>query len=117
MPTIFRDSQRRKRRTVHLRWEAEPYSTFIVLSEHPDSPAREPTRLDEIGIHHFSLWVSDLQAICERLQASEIPIFLPPTAVDTAAYGEELGGQILTSVFQDPDGVILQLDERVKEKG
>jgi hypothetical protein len=35
---------------------------------------------------------------------------VPPTESDTIAYGETPGKKVLTSLFQDPDGIIVQFD-------
>ena len=114
MPALFRDPQRGQRRAAYLRWEEGPDATFIVLSEHPGPASGEAIKLDQVGIHHFSFWVNDLRAVYEKLQAEGVPILVPPTVSDTVAYGEEPGGKVLTTLFQDPDGIIVQLDERVK---
>jgi hypothetical protein len=42
-----------------------------------------------------------------------VPIVLPPTAFDTVAYGEASGSKVLTTLFKDPDGTVIQLDQRV----
>ena len=105
------DTQR-TRHGVYLRWEDGPDATFIVLSEHQPS-AGEAIKLDQVGIHHFSFWVDDLQAVYERLKAAGVPIVLPPTVGDTAGYGEPAGGKVLTTLFQDPDSIIVQLDQRL----
>jgi len=111
--TLISDPQRgRHRHGVYLRWEDGPDATFIVLSEHQPS-AGEAIKLDQVGIHHFSFWVEDLQAVYERLKAAGVPIVLPPTVGDTAGYGEPPGGKVLTTLFQDPDGIIVQLDQRL----
>jgi hypothetical protein len=38
---------------------------------------------------------------------------LPPTESDTVAYGEPAGGKVLTALFEDPDGTIVQFDQRL----
>jgi catechol 2,3-dioxygenase-like lactoylglutathione lyase family enzyme len=78
MPALFRDPQRgQKRRGVYLRWEAGPDAAFLVLSEHPGPALGEAIKLDQVGIHHFSFWVEDLQAVYEKVQAAGVPILLP----------------------------------------
>ena len=106
------DPQRTERRAVYLRWEDEPDSTFLVLT-HPPSRPSEPLKFDQLGVHHFSFWVSGLQEIFAKLEADGVSILSPPRPTDTLLYGEKPGGQVLTSLFQDPDGNIVQLDERV----
>ena len=105
-------TQRRTRHGVYLRWEDGPDATFIVLSEdHPTSG--EPLKLNQVGIHHIAFWVDDLQQTYEKVKAAGVPIVLAPTAVDTVAYGEPPGGKVLTTLFKDPDGTVIQLDQRV----
>ena len=36
-----------------------------------------------------------------------------PTATDARGYGGKKGEQVLTCLFEDPDGIIIQFDERV----
>lgn len=114
MPTLFRDPQRSQHRHgVYLRWEDGPDATFLVLSEH-QPPSGEAIKLDQVGIHHFSFWVEDLAAVYDRMKAAGVPILLPPTVGDTIALGEAPGGKILSTLFQDPDGIIIQLDQRLR---
>ena len=113
-PALFHDPQKGKRRAVYMRWEDGPEATFLVLSA-PVGPATgAPIKLDQVGIHHFSFWVKDLRAKVEKLQAAGVPILLKPIESDTVAYGEAPGGKVLTCLFQDPDGIILQFDERMQ---
>jgi glyoxylase I family protein len=114
MPALFRDPQRgQQRRGVYLRWEDGPHTAFLVLSEHPGPASGEAIKLDQVGIHHFSFWVEDLEAVYERVKAAGVPILLPPTVGDTGALGEPPGGKMLSTLFQDPDGIIVQLDQRL----
>jgi len=114
MPALFHDPQRgQQRRGVYLRWQDGPDAAFLVLSEHPGAPSGTAIKLDQVGIHHFSFWVEDLQAAYERVQAAGVPILLPPTVGDTGALGEPPGGKMLSTLFQDPDGIIVQLDQRL----
>ena len=113
-PALFEDPRKGRRRAVYLRWEDGPEATFLVLSA-PVGPALgAPIKLDQVGIHHFSFWVNDLRAKVEKLRAAGVPILLQPLESDTVAYGEKAGGKVLTCLFQDPDGIILQFDERMK---
>ncbi|MBI3301480.1 MAG: VOC family protein [Deltaproteobacteria bacterium] len=113
LPTLFRDPQKGKRRAVYLRWEDGPEASFIVLSAPVGPSSGEPIKLDQVGIPHFSFWVNDLRARFEKLRTGGVAILVPPTVGDTVAYGEEPGGKVLTCLFQDPDGIILQFDERM----
>ena len=102
----------RTRHGVYLRWEDGPDATFIVLSQdHPTSGG--PLKLNQVGIHHFAFWVDDLEATFEKVKAAGVPIVLPPTVADSIAYGESPGGKVMTTLFKDPDGTVIQLDQRV----
>ncbi|MBI3302696.1 MAG: VOC family protein [Deltaproteobacteria bacterium] len=105
-------SQQPTRHGVYLRWEDGLDATFIVLSENRPTSG-EAIKLTQVGIHHFAFWVDDLQETYEKVKAAGVPIVLPPTAVDTVAYGEPPGGKVLTTLFKDPDGIVVQLDQRL----
>ncbi|MEW6296632.1 MAG: VOC family protein [Thermodesulfobacteriota bacterium] len=105
-------SGQRTRHGVYLRWADGPDATFIVLSQ--DRPTSgTPLKLNQVGIHHFAFWVDDLEETFEKVKAAGVPIVLPPTVVDTVAYGEPPGGKVMTTLFKDPDGTVIQLDQRV----
>ncbi len=109
---LSRVSGQHTRHGVYLRWEDGPDATFIVLSQdHPTSGT--PLQLHQVGIHHFAFWVDDLEETFEKVKAAGVPIVLPPTVVDTVAYGEPPGGKVMTTLFKDPDGTIIQLDQQV----
>jgi len=101
------------RHGVYLRWEDGPDAAFIVLSENRPTSG-EPLKLNQIGIHHFAFWVDDLEATFEKVKAAGVPIVLPPSTFDTVAYGEATGGKVMTTLFKDPDGTVIQLDQRVR---
>ena len=104
--------QSRTRHGVYLRWEDGPDAAFIVLSEdHPTSG--EAIKINQVGIHHFAFWVDDLEATFEKVKAAGVPIVLPPTTFDSVAYGEPPGKKVMTTLFKDPDGIVVQLDQRV----
>lgn len=111
--TLFADPTRGKRRAVYLRFEEGPHTSFIVLSQNPGSPTGEAIKLDQVGVHHFAFWVDDLRERVERLKSAGVPILLSPVESDTVAYGEPPGKKVLTTLFQDPDGIIVQFDQRL----
>jgi catechol 2,3-dioxygenase-like lactoylglutathione lyase family enzyme len=99
------------RRAVYMRWNSG--GGFIVLSQTLGrEPAGTPPRLDHVGIHHFAFGVDDLEERVEKLRRAGVKILVGPYAADTVAYGEKAGGKILTCLFEDPDGTILQFDQR-----
>ncbi len=114
LPELFNDPTTGKRRAAYLRWDEDPEAGFIVLSAPLGPPSGAAIKLDQVGIHHFSFWVTDLRTQLEKLEGAGVPILVPPFESDTVAYGEEAGGKVLTCLFQDPDGIILQLDQRLK---
>lgn len=106
------DALPQARHGVYLRWGDEPDATFIVLSEnHPISG--KAITLSQVGIHHFAFWVDDLDEAFRKIEAAGVPIVIPPTVFDSVAYGEEPGGKIKTTLFKDPDGIVIQFDQRV----
>jgi catechol 2,3-dioxygenase-like lactoylglutathione lyase family enzyme len=113
MKTLFTEPKKGQRRAVYLRYEDGPHASFIVLSQSPGQSSGEAIKLDQVGVHHFAFWVDDLRERVERLKAAGVPILVPPIEAGTAAYGEPPGGKVLTALFQDPDGIIVQFDQRL----
>ncbi|MGH7917961.1 MAG: VOC family protein [Candidatus Binataceae bacterium] len=114
MKALFAEPKRGQRRAVYLRYERGPHASFIVLSQSPGASSGEAIRLDQVGIHHFAFWVDDLSVRVERLKTAGVPILAGPMEAGTAAYGEPPGGKVLTALFQDPDGIIVQFDQRLE---
>jgi catechol 2,3-dioxygenase-like lactoylglutathione lyase family enzyme len=99
------------RHAAYLRWEKD--GGFLVLSQTLGrEPSGKPLRLHQVGLHHFAFAVDDLEKRVERLKNAGVKILVPPYAADTIAYGEKGGGKVLTCLFEDPDGTILQFDQR-----
>ena len=59
-------------------------------------------KIDQLGIHHFAFWVSDLRERVERLKSAGVQILVGPYESDSIAYGEPLGKKVLTCLFEDP---------------
>jgi catechol 2,3-dioxygenase-like lactoylglutathione lyase family enzyme len=110
---LFAKPQKGQRRAVYMRFEDGPHASFIVLSQNPGEASGQPLKIDQVGLHHFSFWVDDLRERIEKLRSAGVKILLPPTESDTAAYGEPAGGKVLTALFEDPDGTIVQFDQRL----
>ena len=100
------------RRVAQLRWADDPDAPFLVLSTFPAATGGA-LRLDQIGIHHIALWVEDLAGKAKRLSDTGVHFVMEPTATDARGYGGKKGEQVLTCLFEDPDGIIIQFDERV----
>jgi catechol 2,3-dioxygenase-like lactoylglutathione lyase family enzyme len=113
MGPLFANPQKGQRRAVYMRFEDGPHASFIVLSQNPGEPSGRPLKIDQVGCHHFAFWVDDLRERGEKLKAAGVKILLAPTESDTVAYGEPPGGKVLTALFEDPDGTIVQFDQRL----
>jgi catechol 2,3-dioxygenase-like lactoylglutathione lyase family enzyme len=113
MPRLYAKPDKGTRRAVQLRYGSEQGRGFLVLSEMPGGSPGTAIKLDEVGISHFSWWVDDLRAWHEKLKAAGVKILVPPSEGDSGGYGEKPGREFLTCLFEDPDGIILQLDQRV----
>ena len=113
MPRLYASPEKGTRRAVHLHYGSGQASGFLVLSEMPGGSPGAAIKLDQVGISHFSWWVEDLRAWHEKLKAAGVKILVPPTPADSSGYGEKPGKKFLTCLFEDPDGIILQLDQRV----
>ncbi len=104
-----------RRRAVYLRAADGPHQSFIVLDQQLDrEPFGTPPRILQLGTHHFSFWVDDLQAMFDRIVAEGFRAIIRPTEADALAYGESAGsGRVLTAIVKDQDGNPVQLDQRL----
>lgn len=113
MKSLYANPEKGQRRAVHLHYGSGAASGFLVLTEMPGGTPGSAIKLDEVGISHFSWWVTDLRGIVERLKQAGVKILVPPAPVDAAGYGEKSDKKFITALFEDPDGIIVQLDERL----
>lgn len=104
-----------RRRAVYLRTEDGPHAFFIVLDQQLDrEPFGSPPRILQLGTHHFSFWVDDVQEMFERMVSAGFRAILRPTEADALAYGEPAGSsRVLTAIVKDQDGNPVQLDQRL----
>ena len=104
-----------RRRAVYLRAADGPDASFIVLDQQLDrEPFGTPPRILQLGTHHFSFWVDDVQETFERIVANGFRPIIRPTEADALAYGEPAGsGRVLTAIIKDQDGNPVQLDQRL----
>jgi catechol 2,3-dioxygenase-like lactoylglutathione lyase family enzyme len=103
-----------KRRGAYLRWSDDPHAPFLVLDERQDLEAPGGSKdLYDVGIHHFGFWVADVNAIVERARADGVEFVYGPSDSDTSTFGEPAGGTIRFVLMRDPEGNIVQLDQRV----
>ncbi|MBJ19473.1 MAG: VOC family protein [bacterium] len=105
------DSQ--KRRACYLRWREGAHETFIVLDQQLSrAPFGECPTLFQVGTHHWGFWVENIDGIVERAEAAGVPIIARPGDADTLLYGEPSGGTCRSAFLRDPDGNVVQLDQR-----
>jgi catechol 2,3-dioxygenase-like lactoylglutathione lyase family enzyme len=108
------DEGPRERRAVYLCFSEGPHESFVVLDQQLTlEPFGEPARLFQTGVHHFAFWVDDLDGIVERARASRFETVFGPHDADTQTYGESPGGNVRTTFISDPDGNLVQLDQRL----
>jgi catechol 2,3-dioxygenase-like lactoylglutathione lyase family enzyme len=113
MPTLYAKPEKGKRRAVHLHYGKGPTAGFLVLSEMPGGTPGDAIKLDQVGISHFSWWVDDLRGIYEKLKTAGVKMLVPPAEADSGGFGDPPGKKYLTCLFEDPDGIIVQIDQRV----
>src|SRR3954467_1038294 len=101
-----------RRRAVYLRSDDGPQAFFIVWDQQLDrEPFGSPPRILQLGTHHFSFWVDDLQLMFEQIVSEGFRVILRPTETDAEAYGEAAGSsRVLTAIVKDQDGNPVQLD-------
>ena len=110
----FGGAEARKRRAAYLGWSEGAHESFVVLDQPLDvEPSGEPARLFQTGVHHFSFWVDDVDAIVARVRAAGFEVLFDPGVADTVAYGEPPGGRVKSTFLRDPDGNHVQLDQRL----
>ena len=106
-----------RRRGVYLRWASErddPDAAFLVLDQPYERERRgAPTPMGELGVHHFGFWVDDVDAVAERARTAGAEFFLGPAAADSKEYGEPAGKPMRMLLLHDPDGNVIQFDQRV----
>lgn len=109
-----------KRRAAYLWWSDGPSDGFIVLDQQLTHAAPgEPKRLFDIGVHHFSFWVDDIDPILARARADMAGQIVYNDEVDGGSdsywYGETPGAsRIRTMIMRDPDGNLVQFDQRAR---
>ena len=113
VPNLQDADRSSKRRAAYLRWREGDHETFIVLDEQLEGQHGEPAKFLQRGVHHVGLWVEDLDSMHERLVNAGVRVMFAPAPVDTERYGEEPGRQCKAAFYYDPDGTIIQLDQRM----
>ena len=113
MTSLYANPQKGQRRAAQLHYGKGDSRGFLVLTEMPGGTPGEAIKIDEVGISHFSWWVDDIRAIHEKLKAAGVKILVPPYETGGGGYGESSERKYLTCLFEDPDGIMVQLDQRV----
>jgi catechol 2,3-dioxygenase-like lactoylglutathione lyase family enzyme len=110
------EGERVRRRGVYLREREGPDEPFVVLDQQL-SHLREglPKPLFQMGIHHVGFWVDDIDAIHHRAKTAGVTVMVEPgeRGADSTAYGEPPGRYVRTMFVNDPDGNVIQFDQRV----
>jgi len=110
--TDFTTNRPVRRRTVWLRWGEGAHQSALVLDQLLAEGAVDTrARLYDLGTHHFSFWVDDIDAILREAERRGIEMIFPHTA-DSTDYGEPPGSKIRSVFMRDPDGNFVQTDQR-----
>jgi catechol 2,3-dioxygenase-like lactoylglutathione lyase family enzyme len=104
----------RVRRAVYLRWADGPDTQFVVLDQQLGTPAQgEPAKLFQIGLHHVAFWVDDLEPFLARAPGAGGTVVAPPVESGGNSYAEPEGSRVRTVYLTDPEGNLIQLDQRL----
>jgi catechol 2,3-dioxygenase-like lactoylglutathione lyase family enzyme len=106
-----------RRRGVYLRDREGSDAPFVVLDEQITRPKTGDAKpLFEIGVHHFGFWVDNLDDIVSRARAAGVALLAEPSeqGADTSTYGEPHGGFVRAAFIRDPEGNVVQFDQRVE---
>jgi catechol 2,3-dioxygenase-like lactoylglutathione lyase family enzyme len=110
-----------RRRAVYLQYadyHAAPNASYLVLDQQlGQEQFGEPAKFFQIGLHHFAFWVDDVDDIIARAAKQGITPFHGPMEGDDIGMGEQGHGRHRTAIFQDPDGNIVQCDQRLQSSG
>jgi catechol 2,3-dioxygenase-like lactoylglutathione lyase family enzyme len=109
------ERENRKFRFVTLRYgkaNDSPYgmsedAPIVVLIAPIDAPPNgNSIKVDQLGISHVGFWVKGLDAIYEDLKGKGVTFVAPPHVL-----AKTKAGTIRSAFAQDPDGILIQLDE------
>src|SRR6516164_598585 len=104
-------------RVAVLRYSKETGAPYGMSEEVPvialvaplgAAPSGSAIKVDQIGISHFGVWVKGLDAICDELKSKGVKFAAQP---HTGAKTKQ--GTLRTAFVEDPDGILIQLDEMV----
>ncbi len=109
--------QNRKFHFAILRYDKENASPYgmsedapivVLLAPLEAPPTGTSIKVDQIGISHVGFWVKGLDLVYNDLKSKGVTFAAPP---HTLAKTKE--GTIRSAFVQDPDGILIQLDEMV----
>jgi catechol 2,3-dioxygenase-like lactoylglutathione lyase family enzyme len=102
-----------RRRAVYLRQREGANEPFLDLDQPCDGAAPGDAKaMFDLGVHHFGFWVDDIDEIAGRARVAGAPIISGPVTTDSIRYGEAAGSQVRTMFVRDPDGNVIQFDQR-----
>jgi catechol 2,3-dioxygenase-like lactoylglutathione lyase family enzyme len=104
-----------ERRSVKLRWADGVDTQFVGLDQNFSPPAKgEPTELWQIGIHHLALWVDDIDPYIAKVESvGGRALSSGKGESGGPGYAEPPGSRIRSVFLCDPEGNIVQLDQRL----
>jgi catechol 2,3-dioxygenase-like lactoylglutathione lyase family enzyme len=101
------------RRAAYLRWPDDTSGFYIVLDTQPRKRPVMPLGLHDTGFHHFAFDVDDLDGIYDRAVGAGCQIMVKPIDIPADEDTNPLGVGYRTTFFHDPDGNLIQLDQRL----
>ena len=103
-----------KRRAAYLRCEGNDDSFSLVIIQHLDREYRnggtQPTPMD-----HYAFWVDDVHEMYQKLTADGVKCWSEPKESDNKTYEQVYGFRYYYMFCTDPDGLPVQLDQRINE--
>jgi catechol 2,3-dioxygenase-like lactoylglutathione lyase family enzyme len=105
-----------RRHAVFLSWPGEEHGSFLALDTQDRSGEVKPIGFNDYGVHHFSLWVDDLDGIHDRAVKAGCEVMLTPRLLDPNLALKRYGGgtPVKTTFLRDPDGNVIQLDQAIE---
>ena len=104
LPHVYKHSRQTRRQVRLVIGEGEDCPT-ITMTTHPGEDAdADPIKLDQIGLSHFSISVSDLKGLADDLASKGVEFAGPPESRLNAR------GELTSLYIYDPDGILLQFD-------
>ncbi|MGE0385423.1 MAG: VOC family protein [Gammaproteobacteria bacterium] len=110
---IYSDDKEHFRREIFLRWHGNEDidNVFISISTPEGQSDRKPLRFEDLGIHHVGFWVDDLEARMDRLRKAGCKVVYYGES-DGEEFAENKAHRVVSAIVEDPDGTLLQFDQR-----